>query len=68
MHVNSCWFYDKGVKSVIRGKLFTEKDAEYTGITCLMGAADIKGEMGITFLSSATSKCHAVYYPTGTHI
>jgi len=39
--------------------------AEYTGVTCLMGCANTPRPVrGICFPSSATSKCHACYYPT----
>lgn len=37
---------------------------EYTGVTCLMGCANVPRIRGICFPSSATSKCHACYYPT----
>ena len=37
---------------------------EYTGVTCLMGCANVPFMRGICFPSSATSKCHACYYPT----
>ncbi|KAL7535142.1 hypothetical protein ACHAXR_006300 [Thalassiosira sp. AJA248-18] len=36
----------------------------YTGVTCLMGCANVPRIRGICFPSSATSKCHACYYPT----
>lgn len=36
----------------------------YTGTTCLMGAANVPRARGISFPSSATTKCHACYYPT----
>ncbi len=40
----------------------------YTGITCFMGAAAIPRPVsGICFPSSSTTKCHAVFYPTGPH-
>ncbi|KAL7490259.1 hypothetical protein ACHAW6_016004 [Cyclotella cf. meneghiniana] len=37
---------------------------EYTGVTCLMGCASVPRMRGICFPSSATTKCHACYYPT----
>jgi len=37
---------------------------EYTGVTCLMGCASVPRIRGICFPSSATTKCHACYYPT----
>ena len=36
----------------------------YTGTTCLMGSANVPRARGISFPSSATTKCHACYYPT----
>lgn len=36
----------------------------YTGVTCLMGCASVPRIRGICFPSSATTKCHACYYPT----
>jgi len=36
----------------------------YTGVTCLMGIANVPRIRGICFPSSATTKCHACYYPT----
>ena len=37
----------------------------YTGVTCLMGCANVPRPVrGICFPSSATTKCHACYYPT----
>ena len=42
-------------------------DPEYTGVTCLMGCANVPRPMrGICFPSSSTTKCHACYYPTKT--
>ena len=37
---------------------------EYTGVTCLLGCANVPRMQGICFPSSATTKCHACYYPT----
>ncbi|KAJ1563737.1 hypothetical protein HK405_000961 [Cladochytrium tenue] len=55
-----------GVKSVLRSSLFPASEPEYTGVTVLMGVADIPREKrGICFPSSATSGFHACYYPTG---
>lgn len=36
----------------------------YTGVTCLMGCANVPRIRGICFPTSATTKCHACYYPT----
>ena len=39
---------------------------EYTGITCIMGMANLGREFrGICFPSAATTKCHGCYFPTG---
>lgn len=55
-----------GIKSRVRASLFGETEVDYTGITCLMGAASIARPMrGICFPSSFTTKCHACFYPTG---
>ncbi|KAI9366858.1 hypothetical protein DFJ73DRAFT_5962 [Zopfochytrium polystomum] len=55
-----------GARSVLRGSLFPATEPEYTGVTCLMGAADVPRSLrGICFPSSSTSKFHACYYPTG---
>ncbi|KAJ3196721.1 hypothetical protein HK101_007953 [Irineochytrium annulatum] len=55
-----------GVRSVLRGALFPQTEPSYTGVTCLMGAAQIPRHLeGISFPSSSTTKCHACYYPTG---
>lgn len=57
-----------GIRSKVRECLFGETDVGYTGITCLMGAADLPRPFrGICFPSSSTSKCHACYYPTGSN-
>jgi salicylate hydroxylase len=38
---------------------------EYTGVTCIMGMANLGRESrGICFPSAATTKCHACYFPT----
>lgn len=38
---------------------------QYTGVTCLMGMAELaRPERGICFPSSSTTKCHAVFFPT----
>ncbi|KAJ3250711.1 hypothetical protein HK103_003265 [Boothiomyces macroporosus] len=56
-----------GVKSAMRSSLFgSESEPMYTGITCLMGSAPIAKSSpisGICFPASATSKCHACFYP-----
>ena len=36
----------------------------YTGVTCLMGCANVPRTRGICFPSSATTRCHACYYLT----
>ena len=36
----------------------------YTGVTCLMGCANVPFIRGICFPSSATTKCHGCFYPT----
>lgn len=39
---------------------------KYTGVTCLMGIADIAAEVkGITHPSAMTTACHSEYFPTG---
>ncbi len=57
-----------GANSVTRTSLFGAVSAPiYTGITILMGSADMpRPQPGICFPSSEPSRCHAVYYPTGT--
>ena len=45
-------------------KRIEEYNPEYTGVTCLMGCANVSRPRGISFPSSATTKCHACYYPT----
>jgi hypothetical protein len=38
---------------------------KYTGVTCLMGTADLARESrGICFPSSITTKCHGCFFPT----
>ena len=55
-----------GVKSRVRASMFGETEVDYTGVTCLMGAAPLPRPIrGICFPSSSTTKCHACYYPTG---
>jgi len=58
-----------GLKSRVRASPVFGGDKlepEYTGLTVLMGAAAIPRPCrGICFPSSATSKIHAVFYPTG---
>ena len=55
-----------GLKSMVRECTFGKQNPEYTGVTCLMGAANVARPFrGICFPSSSTSKCHACYYPTG---
>jgi salicylate hydroxylase len=41
---------------------------EYTGNTCLMGLANCPApDPGIIFITSTTTKCHAVVFPTQQH-
>ncbi|KAI9024728.1 hypothetical protein DFJ74DRAFT_755984 [Hyaloraphidium curvatum] len=55
-----------GVRSAIRAALFPASEPDYTGVTCLMGAAPFRREKdGICFPSSATTRNHACYYNTG---
>uniref|UniRef100_A0A7S2MSZ9 FAD-binding domain-containing protein n=1 Tax=Helicotheca tamesis TaxID=374047 RepID=A0A7S2MSZ9_9STRA len=56
-----------GVKSKIRESIVgTSKDPEYTGVSCLMGVAEMPRPVrGICFPSSSTTKCHMCTYPTG---
>jgi salicylate hydroxylase len=51
-------------KDIEAAKLIEEYEPEYTGVTCLMGCANVPRLRGICFPSSATTKCHACYYPT----
>jgi salicylate hydroxylase len=76
----TCWFQNgdqveadllfgcDGVKSPVRASLFgrgTETEPAYTGITLIMGAADVEREPGICFPASPQNGLHATYYPTG---
>uniref|UniRef100_A0A7S1ZA59 FAD-binding domain-containing protein n=1 Tax=Trieres chinensis TaxID=1514140 RepID=A0A7S1ZA59_TRICV len=57
-----------GVKSKVRDAVAgrNAQEPEYTGVTCLMGAAPVpSSQRGICFPSSATTKCHMCTYPTG---
>jgi 2-polyprenyl-6-methoxyphenol hydroxylase-like FAD-dependent oxidoreductase len=55
-----------GIKSKVREAVVGDLKAEFTGVTCLMGAAKMARPVrGICFPSSATTKNHACYYPTG---
>ena len=50
------------VREEVAGK--TSK-LKYTGVTCLMGTADLPRESrGICFPSSITTKCHGCFFPT----
>lgn len=55
-----------GLKSKVREAVVGPLSAEFTGVTCLMGAAKVPSKVrGICFPSSSTTKNHACYYPTG---
>merc|ERR1712151_1201057 len=58
-----------GIKSKVRQAVLSDQysqNPEYTGVTCLMGAANIPRPVrGICFPSSSTTKCHMCTYPTG---
>lgn len=55
-----------GLKSRVREAVVGKLAAEFTGVTCLMGAAKVPRPMrGICFPSSRTTKCHGCFYPTG---
>lgn len=55
-----------GLKSKVREAVVGPLAAEFTGVTCLMGAAKVPRPVrGICFPSSSTTKNHACYYPTG---
>lgn len=45
-------------------ELETEFVPAYTGVTCIMGCANVPFIRGICFPSSATTKCHGCFYPT----
>jgi 2-polyprenyl-6-methoxyphenol hydroxylase-like FAD-dependent oxidoreductase len=63
--VTELMFGADGVKSKVREAVVSQQNPEYTGVTCLMGAAKVKRPYrGICFPSSSTTKCHACYYPT----
>jgi salicylate hydroxylase len=56
-----------GTMSKVRELVAGEAPAhlEYTGVTCIMGMADLGRESrGICFPSAVTTKCHACYFPT----
>ena len=54
-----------GVKSKVREAVVGKMAAEFTGVTCLMGAAKVARPVrGICFPSSRTTKCHGCFYPT----
>ncbi|KAL7473116.1 hypothetical protein ACHAXS_013505 [Conticribra weissflogii] len=40
------------------------RSIDWSQVTCLMGSANVPRIRGICFPSSATTKCHACYYPT----
>ena len=55
-----------GLKSKVRNAVVGELAADFTGVTCLMGAAKVPRPVrGICFPSSSTTKNHACYYPSG---
>ncbi|KAJ1556953.1 hypothetical protein HK405_001289, partial [Cladochytrium tenue] len=55
-----------GIKSAVRRSLFPDTDADYTGVTCLMGASAVpRTERGICYPTSSRSAVHACYYATG---
>ena len=55
-----------GVKSKVREAVVGDLKAEFTGVTCLMGAAKVpRPHRGICFPSSRTTKNHGCFYPTG---
>ena len=55
-----------GVKSQVREAVVGKLSAEFTGVTCLMGAAKVPRPVrGISFPSSRTTKNHGCFYPTG---
>ena len=55
-----------GLKSKVREAVVGELAAEFTGVTCLMGAAKVPRPVrGICFPSSRTTKNHGCFYPTG---
>ncbi len=57
-----------GLKSRAREAVVGALAAEFTGVTCLMGAAKVARPVrGICFPSSSTTKSHACYYPSGPH-
>lgn len=59
-----------GVKSTVRAAMFGRgqgQEPHYTGVTVLMGAADLPREPGICFPTSPASGFHAVFYPTGAN-
>ena len=54
-----------GLKSKVREAVVGELAAEFTGVTCMMGAAKVARPVrGICFPSSSTTKNHACFYPT----
>ena len=64
----SSFFGADGLKSKVRDAVVGKLSAEFTGVTCLMGAAKVPRPVrGICFPSSATTKCHGCFYPTGDH-
>lgn len=56
-----------GTHSMVRQVLAgSATKLEYTGVTCLMGMSDIPSTVpGISFPSSTTTGCHALFFPTG---
>jgi len=56
-----------GLKSKVREAVVGQLAADFTGVTCLMGAAHVPTRIGrgISFPSSRTTKNHGCFYPTG---
>ena len=55
-----------GLRSKTREAVVGSLAAEFTGVTCLMGAAKVARPIrGICFPSSRTTKNHGCFYPTG---
>jgi salicylate hydroxylase len=65
-------FAADGGRSTVRNLIVPTVEArlEYSGVTCIMGIAEDIGsaaqqQQGIAFPTSTTSRCHAVFFPTG---
>mmetsp|Transcript_46366 Transcript_46366/g.68440 ORF Transcript_46366/g.68440 Transcript_46366/m.68440 type:complete len:357 (+) Transcript_46366:414-1484(+) len=59
-------FGAEGCKSKVRELVSGKKSKlEYTGVTCLMGMADLaRPERGMCLPQASTTKCHACFFPT----